>query len=188
MKLIGRLVASVLALLATSTLSTTASADPTLRDLLAETSKSIGEVNQATLRVVQARKAYDEQLDVVRAAAADLLRVFADDSTEAPEPKDNPVIRSLLLPATPKLPALTLGTPTPRLDALRLGLRLPIITPAPKLASLVLKPLPRLAPKPTPKPISRLAALLAPQKPFLALRLADPQGTSIYDSLTFATK
>ncbi|MCC6622377.1 MAG: hypothetical protein IT385_14030 [Deltaproteobacteria bacterium] len=172
MKLVARLVASVLALVTSSTLAPTASADPTLRDLLAETSRSIQEVNEATVRVVQARKAYDDQLEVVRAAAAEVARIFASEPAATPAPA-NPLIRSLLLPATPKLAGH-------RLQALRLGARLPLVEPLvkPSLFSV--------------KPTSRLAALLAfepsPKKDLFALRAADPSGTSIYDSLTFAKK
>jgi len=186
MKLFGRLVASVLALVTTSTLSTSASAEPTtLAELLARTAESARRVTESAVKVSEARARYDAQLDTVRAAAAEVLRAFANDHVAArePAPEPGPRLRSLLLDTTPRLSglrSLTLATPTrsPVLRSLTLGAtpRLPVLRP------LVITPAKPAA------PLSRLQALLAskPTQPKLAdLRIAQPNGTSIYDSLTF---
>lgn len=174
-------------------------AQPTLAELFGKVADSTREVTRSAAEVEKARRAYEEQQQRVIEAARALSGLFGGE-TDEPRPQSR---LAKLLELSP-----TAGVATPRLVPLRLGnapvvSRLALLQPKPtsatnrlalfqtqpKVGSLrlgagVLRPLQVKALAPL-----RATAWKPPVTPKLAalrdVRDANPNGTSIYDRLTF---
>jgi hypothetical protein len=196
----------LLSLVSTLALAPAAAAAPaSLADQFKKVGESINDLGNATTRVVEARKRYEDQLKRMREAARDISAIFAPDQAPA-SPKAKSILESLRDNANaPKL----IGTPTPLAQLLLLPAK-KILTPPTKLFQLgvqakpfiakpvIAKPfafdpiLAKIFAKPIAKPViapaNRLASLLVPATiPAIDLdvRVRDPQGTSLYDALSF---
>lgn len=163
-----------------------------LRELFKKASDSIQDLRDSTNEVVEAKKRYQDQLGSLRDAARDLIRVFGNKEAPKPQPKPSSV-ESLKL----RIPTPPAGKPSifeslvlePKAKKVvrrpvrheRAARRAPVVASVPQ-------PLFKLQ-TPTPEPTGRLASLLIKKDPVektVDVRRLDPEGTSLYDSLSFS--
>ncbi|MFO0745128.1 MAG: hypothetical protein U1F43_05535 [Myxococcota bacterium] len=112
--LLRRLASLVLGLAVSTslaTVSTTALAEPSLADLMRQTTASIDAMNQASLAVIEARQAYDAQLAAVAEAARAIFAAPAPAKPVVFAPKPGSRIAELLARPTSRLEQLRLVDP-----------------------------------------------------------------------------